>query len=602
METLSKLSLKALQGGGGGTNNYNELSNQPQVNGNTLVGNKTTAQLGITDGIELYINPATNVMTIKLKSGNATVSEQSETIPTASVVQNAYFDYTTQELVIIFTNGSELRLPFGELVGDMLPMAFNIQLASAGWQQITGTDNYELDLTQAINYILSLIPVYNVVTPEGTENPSEEGWYEKNGQGQYVLTQDTSVVEGKTYYELLHKTLTYNTKFDLALNNTNQSILDTSECEQIYFETYLDNGTPKLRAIAVDNSPANDIVVQFTMTQIIPNLQGQPLLSNAICKSGKNYVEKNLFLNKLYPKGSIIMTYNKVSPATYIGGTWDLISEGYYPVATAKEIIDEQNERYVDSELPNVKASVIIPKRKSSSSSATYDILVSAEGAFSVKDTANDSPLQYVTNAQNTPRQELKLDLSKGNSTYKDNGKVQPKSVLLYMWVRTDEGIIADDFQALTFNNTYFDVSQNKEITFKPTTSITAQSTDTQVPSAKAVYDLVDEKALYLHNIYYSNIAYSQMTESGLYVTFSFYDNNPNPCTKRSELYSHLNAIGLGVSSKNPITLCWGNNTSTYYPMGYITSSNFNYRRNDNPTGWNSNSWNVVEDNVVRVV
>lgn len=34
-------------GGGGGTSNYNDLSNRPQINGNTLSGNKTAAALGL---------------------------------------------------------------------------------------------------------------------------------------------------------------------------------------------------------------------------------------------------------------------------------------------------------------------------------------------------------------------------------------------------------------------------------------------------------------------------------------------------------------------------------------------------------------------------
>lgn len=44
---------------------------------------------------------------------------------------------------------------------------------------------------------------YDAVTPVGTENPSEEGWYERSGSaGSYVytLTTDTTVTEGKTYY------------------------------------------------------------------------------------------------------------------------------------------------------------------------------------------------------------------------------------------------------------------------------------------------------------------------------------------------------------------------------------------------------------------
>lgn len=37
-------------GGGGGTTNYNQLTNKPSINGVELVGDKTTAELGIKDG------------------------------------------------------------------------------------------------------------------------------------------------------------------------------------------------------------------------------------------------------------------------------------------------------------------------------------------------------------------------------------------------------------------------------------------------------------------------------------------------------------------------------------------------------------------------
>lgn len=41
---------------------------------------------------------------------------------------------------------------------------------------------------------------YSAVTPGGTENPSEEGWYEKDGDV-YTLSTDTEVDDQKTYYE-----------------------------------------------------------------------------------------------------------------------------------------------------------------------------------------------------------------------------------------------------------------------------------------------------------------------------------------------------------------------------------------------------------------
>lgn len=41
---------------------------------------------------------------------------------------------------------------------------------------------------------------YHTVTPEGTENPHDEGWYVSNGSGGYVLASDTTVQSGTTYY------------------------------------------------------------------------------------------------------------------------------------------------------------------------------------------------------------------------------------------------------------------------------------------------------------------------------------------------------------------------------------------------------------------
>ncbi|MBR1470692.1 MAG: phage tail protein [Lachnospiraceae bacterium] len=41
---------------------------------------------------------------------------------------------------------------------------------------------------------------YTAVTPEGTENPNEEGWYVLSGDS-YIITADTTVDSNKTYYE-----------------------------------------------------------------------------------------------------------------------------------------------------------------------------------------------------------------------------------------------------------------------------------------------------------------------------------------------------------------------------------------------------------------
>lgn len=46
---------------------------------------------------------------------------------------------------------------------------------------------------------ISVTYTYSEVTPAGTENPQSGGWYEKVGEN-YVLTTDTEVASGKTYY------------------------------------------------------------------------------------------------------------------------------------------------------------------------------------------------------------------------------------------------------------------------------------------------------------------------------------------------------------------------------------------------------------------
>ena len=69
---------------------------------------------------------------------------------------------------------------------------------------------------------------YNAVTPLGTENPSEEGWYEQSGTD-YVPTTDTTVDGSKTYYE---KVVTPAYAFD-----TLASFVDVEEIEDRITDT-----------------------------------------------------------------------------------------------------------------------------------------------------------------------------------------------------------------------------------------------------------------------------------------------------------------------------------------------------------------------------
>ena len=58
MPSVNKLRINGVEydlpgGGGGGTSNYNDLLNKPQINGNTLSGNKTSSQLGLASASDI---------------------------------------------------------------------------------------------------------------------------------------------------------------------------------------------------------------------------------------------------------------------------------------------------------------------------------------------------------------------------------------------------------------------------------------------------------------------------------------------------------------------------------------------------------------------
>lgn len=60
---------------------------------------------------------------------------------------------------------------------------------------------------------------YDAVTPVGTENPKEEGWYERSGSSPnytYTLTTDTTVSDQKTYYAKSDVTISSAAKTALA--------------------------------------------------------------------------------------------------------------------------------------------------------------------------------------------------------------------------------------------------------------------------------------------------------------------------------------------------------------------------------------------------
>jgi hypothetical protein len=84
---------------------------------------------------------------------------------------------------------------------DAKILAFKKEIYGVNADQYkTGIDT-ALDTIKEIADLLSGIQAsYSVVTPEGSENPAEEGWFEESN-GEYTATSDTAVDGSKTYYQ-----------------------------------------------------------------------------------------------------------------------------------------------------------------------------------------------------------------------------------------------------------------------------------------------------------------------------------------------------------------------------------------------------------------
>ena len=78
--------------------------------------------------------------------------------------------------------------------------------------------------------------VYNAVEPEGTENPSDEGWYELQGS-EYVLTEDTEVDAEKTYYEQGTEEVTSESTTERAVIYTVKEVEAPSGYESVVTQT-----------------------------------------------------------------------------------------------------------------------------------------------------------------------------------------------------------------------------------------------------------------------------------------------------------------------------------------------------------------------------
>lgn len=132
-------------------------------------------------------------------------------------------------------------------------------------------------------------------------------------------------------------------------------------------------------------------------------------------------------LNKIYPIGSIYISVNQTSPASFIGGTWQALDEGrtLWTTTTAG-----QGGTTVSAGLPNIEGSL-----ESVVMAKTYDNQPYSTGALSFGN--NVVSISGAGNGWWTYLKPLYFNANDDNDIYGNSTTVQPPAFIVYMWKRT---------------------------------------------------------------------------------------------------------------------------------------------------------------------
>lgn len=162
------------------------------------------------------------------------------------------------------------------------------------------------------------------------------------------------------------------------------------------------------------------------------NITNDLSVSGAITSNGDNVVVEPSLLNFVYPVGSIYLSVQGVSPASFLGGTWEQLPANY-----ALWTATSGAGGTISAGLPNITGKVEY-RNPGNTGDALFNEY-SEEGAFEVN--PRNSSTQWngglVVEVGPNKLSSLLFDASKSNSLYGGSSTVQPPAYKIYAWKRT---------------------------------------------------------------------------------------------------------------------------------------------------------------------
>lgn len=220
-----------------------------------------------------------------------------------------------------------------------------------------------------------------------------------------------------------------NDKASLSQNNTftgNQSftgdvnIKSLKQSDDLVWGTLYGNGAPTTTTVGA----VGQLYIDITNDKMYVCVQLN--FPNYVWKEVA-FVDNAKLLNKIYPIGSIYISVNQTSPASFIGGTWQALDEGrtLWTTTTAG-----QGGTTVSAGLPNIEGSL-----ESVVMAKTYDNQPYSTGALSFGNNVVNS--SGAGEGWWTYLKPLYFNANDDNDIYGNSTTVQPPAFIVYMWKRT---------------------------------------------------------------------------------------------------------------------------------------------------------------------
>lgn len=240
---------------------------------------------------------------------------------------------------------------------------------------------------------------------------------------------------------------------DVTINNGNGIVLEPSSAGQTYdaFKFYaqgddiyvekqkVGGGADYQKILPLDdalstastNAVQNKVITEALNNKTTVNISNVAQDSINFTSDPQTQLNEKLdtteLLNKIYPIGSIYISVNQTSPASFIGGTWQALDEGRTLWTTTTAY---QGGTMLSAGLPNIEGSL-----ESVVMAKTYDNQPYSTGALSFGN--NIADISGAGDGWWTYLKPLYFNANDSNDIYGSSSTVQPPAHRVYMWKRT---------------------------------------------------------------------------------------------------------------------------------------------------------------------